>query len=111
MKVKKRTFPLWVKMAGATALVVAPLAATFTMLVKQSSYKIDFAQLELYGDEYLRPASRLLASLARYKSAIRAGAAGATPLTALEEQVENDLRALQAVQQKLAEPLKVTPAE
>jgi hypothetical protein len=115
MSPDRKRLPTWAKIAIAAGLVLTPIVTMTTMLFKNASYKIDFARWETYGTQYLRPASRLLGAITRYDGMTRKGATRAALPPAwksqLEQEIEVQLAALQAVDGQLAEALKTTPAE
>jgi methyl-accepting chemotaxis protein len=104
----KNKIPTWARSAIAAIVVVVPLGAMSALLVKHANYKVDFARWEMYGTEYLRPASRLLVALSRLRVEGHPGGAGAA--ASFEEAVSSEIRALKELERRLSEPLETTSA-
>jgi methyl-accepting chemotaxis protein len=104
---------IWQKLAAVGLAFAVPLALTTYFLVEEKSIKIDFARWELYGDEYLRPCARLLADVVHHKTAVRrmlrGDASQKQPMLDLESSIDRELRDLEAVDRRLAQPLQTTP--
>ena len=111
--VSMRKVPMWAKVVMGALVIVTSLGGMLSLVIKNANYKIDFAQWELYGTQYLRPASQLQAALTRYKRLLRAVPTAGTDLAAarsrLEADVELQLDVLQRLDETLGEPLKLTP--
>src|SRR5882724_7613 len=101
---------IWQKIALIGLVFTIPLALTTHYLLDEKNYKIDFAQWELYGDEYLRPTSEFLESVLMHKSLARQRLAGDAnvkgELVKLEARVASQLKDLEDVDVKLTGPLK-----
>jgi methyl-accepting chemotaxis protein len=103
---------IWQKLAAVGLAFTVPLALTTFLLLQEKSFKIDFARWELYGDEYLRPCARLLEDVVRHKTAarrlLRGDGSEKQPLLDLESAIDRDLRDLDTVDRRLAQPLQTT---
>src|SRR5882672_3482439 len=106
---------IWQKIALIGFVFTIPLALTMYYLLDEKNYKIDFAQWELYGDEYLRPASDLLESVLTHKSLSRQKLAGDATvkgdLVKLEARIASEMRELEEVDARLSGPLKTGAQE
>ena len=104
---------IWQKIALIGLVFTFPLALTMYYLLEEKNYKIDFAQSELHGDEYLRPVTDLLASVLSHDSLSRRQAAGDATVQAdlarVEARIAAELKELTAVDGRLS-PLLHTDA-
>jgi methyl-accepting chemotaxis protein len=99
---------IWMKLAAIALSFTIPLILTTYFLVKEGNTKIEFAQQEIRGIQYLRPLSRLLVHVELHQSAVRRKDVAQASRT--EALVETDLRDLLAVDTELRDPLKTTSA-
>src|SRR5688572_19273519 len=106
---------IWQKIALIGLGFTLPLALTMHYLLDEKNYKIDFARWELYGDEYLRPASDVLQSALLRKSVARrhlaSQGASKADLVKVDAQMGVHLNALAQVDAKLTGPLKTSHGE
>jgi len=93
----------------AFGLPVAVLLYTFVVV---SNKDIDFAQWELYGNEYQRPLEDLLENVGQHalfeKQFLNGDTSARTELTALEGRIDAALMALDSVDRKLGAALQFT---
>ncbi len=103
---------IWQKLTLVALAFSIPLGMTTYFLLDEKSIKIDFAQWELHGDEYLRPTGKLLSHLSRYRSLqhrlLAGDAAAGDALTDLQGAVDRDFRELELIDRKLSAPLETT---
>jgi methyl-accepting chemotaxis protein len=106
---------IWQKISLIGVVFTIPLALTMYYLLDEKNYKIDFAQWELYGDEYLRPTSELLESVLTHKSLSRQRSSGDASvkgdLAKLEATVASQLKDLEEVDSRLTVQLKTGARE
>ncbi len=100
------------KLALIGLVFTIPLALTTWFLVREQSIKIDFAQRESWGVEYLRPLARLQPALWEHRMAQRALLAGDRSAADAEarssRRVEAALKDLRAVDARLGARLHTT---
>ncbi len=94
------------KLAAIALSFIVPLVITTYFLVKEQNIKIDFAQQELEGIDYLRPLSRLYVHTELYGALVRQGEEAQA--SRLEPTIDSDLRDLVAVDARLKESLLTT---
>jgi methyl-accepting chemotaxis protein len=106
---------IWQKISLIGLVFTIPLALTMYYLLDEKNYKIDFAQWELYGDEYLRPTSDVLESVLIHKYLSQQKFAGdATAkgeLVKIEARIASQLKELEDVDLRLTGPIKTGPRE
>jgi hypothetical protein len=83
----------------------APVALLLFLLVKEQNIAIDFGQNERRGVEYIKPVRQLLHDIQKHQVAFLNGAAEAS---ALEKQIEEDLRSIQQVDGRYGNEFKTT---
>ena len=108
MVIREMSPRIWMKLAAIALSFTSPLVLTTYFLVNEGNLKIDFTQQEQLGDQYLRPASRLLVHVELHRSAVRRQDAAQVSRT--EVLVDTDLHDLIAVDRTLHNPLKTTSA-
>ncbi len=103
---------IWQKLTLVALAFSIPLALTTYFLLDEKSIKIDFAQWELHGDDYLRPSAKLLAHLSAYRSlqhrSLSGDASAADGLADVRATVDRDFRELELVDRQLSAPLETT---
>jgi signal transduction histidine kinase/CheY-like chemotaxis protein/HPt (histidine-containing phosphotransfer) domain-containing protein/HAMP domain-containing protein len=107
------TSRIWHKLVAICVAFTIPILLTTYFLIDEKRIKIDFAQKELYGDEYLRPVSRLLDGVSAHRTLQRRILSGGAPgadIAALRERVDADFARLLAVDRRLREPLQTGSA-
>jgi HAMP domain-containing protein len=82
-----------------------PVAVLLFLLIKEQNIAIDFGQNERRGVEYIKPVRHLLHDIQKHQVAFLNGAAEAS---ALEKQIEDDLRLAQEVDGRYGKDLKTT---
>jgi HAMP domain-containing protein len=82
-----------------------PVAVLLFLLVKEQNIAIDFGENERRGVEYIKPVRHLLQDIQKHQVAFLNGAAEAS---ALEKQIEEDLRSAQEVDSRYGKDLKTT---
>jgi methyl-accepting chemotaxis protein len=82
-----------------------PVAVLLFLLIKEQNIAIDFGQNERRGVEYIKPVRHLLHDIQKHQVAFLNGAAEAS---ALEKQIEDDLRSAQEVDGRYGKDLKTT---
>ncbi len=82
-----------------------PVAVLLFLLIKEQNVAIDFGQNERRGVEYIKPVRHLLHDIQKHQVAFLNGAAEAS---ALEKQIEEDLRSAQEVDGRYGKDLKTT---
>lgn len=82
-----------------------PVAVLLVLLIKEQNIAIDFGQNERRGVEYINPVRHLLHDIQKHQVAFLNGAAEAS---ALEKQIEEDLRSAQEVDGRYGKDLKTT---
>lgn len=82
-----------------------PVAALLFLLVKEQNIAIDFGQNERRGVEYIKPVRHLLHDIQKHQVAFLNGGVEAS---ALEKQIEEDLRSAQEVDGRYGKDLKTT---
>ena len=80
-----------------------PLAALLFMLIKEQNIAIDFGENERRGVEYIKPVRHLLHDIQKHQVAFLNGAAEAS---ALEKQIDEDIRSAQEVDGRYGKELK-----
>ena len=80
-----------------------PIAALLFLLVKEQNIAIDFGQNERRGVEYINPIRHLLHDIQKHQVAFLNGAAEAS---ALEKQIDEDIRSAQEVDGRYGKELK-----
>jgi methyl-accepting chemotaxis protein len=95
-----------VKLAAIAVVFAIPLTTTTWFLLQEKAIKIDFANHELQGDDYLRAASSLLEATVSYRSALRSG--DAARLATTRAAVDSALGDLGRVDGRLAGSLETT---
>ncbi len=93
-------------------LFILPLALVMTSLIQQINSRIDFAQKEIYGDAYLRPLRQLFEHTLQRRALVYEYLNGNTAIEAElqsnQTQIDEDFKALAAVNQKFGETLQAT---
>ena len=105
------TSKIWHKLVVICVAFTIPLALTTYLLLEEKRIKIDFAQKELYGDEYLRPLSRLLDDVSAHRTLLRrhlTGGASDGDVVALEREIDRQFSRLARVDRRLRRPLQTT---
>ncbi len=82
-----------------------PVAVLLFLLIKEQNIAIDFGENERRGVEYIKPVRHLLHDIQKHQVAFLSGAAEAS---ALEKQIEDDLRSAQEVDGRYGKDLKTT---
>lgn len=82
-----------------------PVAVLLFLLIKEQNIAIDFGENERRGVEYIKPVRHLLHDIQKHQVAFLNGAAEAS---ALEKQIEDDLRSAQEVDGRYGKDLKTT---
>lgn len=82
-----------------------PVAALLFLLIKEQNIAIDFGQNERRGVEYINPVRHLLHDIQKHQVAFLNGAVEAS---ALEKQIEEDIRSAQAMDGRYGKELKTT---
>jgi len=82
-----------------------PVAVLLFLLIKEQNIAIDFGQNERRGVEYIKPVRHLLHDIQKHQVAFLNGSADAS---ALEKQIEEDLRSAQEVDGRYGKDLKTT---
>lgn len=103
------TMRIWHQLVAIGLAFLLPLAIAVAGLVSQQRQRIDFAQYERYGIEYLRPLSSLTESLSTHRSQVRRVAAGteaAAKMKNLEQVIDSQFAALEKTDKRLASWLK-----
>jgi hypothetical protein len=102
---------IWHKLVIICAAFTIPLALTTYFLLEEKRIKIDFAQQELYGDEYLRPLSRLLDDVAAHRTLVAMGDTASPRLAAVEQRIEDEMSELLRIDRRLGRSLKTASVE
>ncbi|MEO7430371.1 MAG: hypothetical protein ABIY48_13425, partial [Acidimicrobiales bacterium] len=108
MRVSRPEPRIWMSMAAIALCFSVPLVVTTWYFVGEKQLSIDFANQELRGDAYLRPASRLLVHVELHRSALLSEDPG--QVKRVEALIDDDLRALLAVDDDLSDELTTTNA-
>lgn len=82
-----------------------PVAVLLFLLVKEQNIAIDFGQKERIGVEYIKPIRHLIQNIQKHQVAFLAGSA---ETSALENQIEQDIRSAQEVDSRYGKDLKTT---
>jgi len=82
-----------------------PVAVLLVLLIKEQNIAIDFGQNERRGVEYINPVRHLLHDIQKHQVAFLNGG---TEASALEKQIEEDLRLAQEVDGRYGKNLKTT---
>ena len=82
-----------------------PLAVLLFLLVKEQNIAIDFGENERRGVEYIKPVRQLLHGIQKHQVAFLNGAAEAS---ALEKQIEDDIRSAKDVDGRYGKEFKTT---
>lgn len=82
-----------------------PVAVLLVLLIKEQNIAIDFGENERRGVEYINPVRHLLHDIQKHQVAFLNGSAEAS---ALEKQIEDDLRSAQEVDGRYGKDLKTT---
>jgi methyl-accepting chemotaxis protein len=106
MAKRRRTTRIWMKLAAIALSFIVPLVITTYFLVKEQNIKIDFAQQELEGIDYLRPLSKLYVHTELYGALLRQG--DEAQASRLESTIDGDLREVVAVDARLKDSLQTT---
>ena len=106
---------IWHKLAAIALTLIVPLALTTWFLVDEARFRIDFAQKEIQGVDYLRPLSSVLLHMSEHRSLARraltgdqAAAAARVPVAAA---IDADFAALLAADRRMHRPLRTTAAD
>jgi len=95
---------IWHKIAAICLAFVIPIAVLLYLYVNEQQKPIEFAQKELYGTEYLRPCRNLMEHVQQHRHLLHQQLAGekvaADDLSKKALEVDNDLRALDQIDQK-----------
>ena len=106
---------IWHKLAAIALTLIVPLALTTWFLLDEASFRIDFAEKEIQGVEYLRPLSSLLLHVSEHRSLARRALAGdqaaAAERVPLAAAIDADFAALVAADSRMHEPLRTTAAD
>ncbi|MDE0853593.1 MAG: hypothetical protein OSA97_04150, partial [Nevskia sp.] len=108
-----KNLKVWQKLALMGAVFMVPFAVvTYKMVSSINTLGVEFARLELRGLEYYRPLLVLLNDLQLHRAMGAAASAGeSTPqaeLAVKAADIENDLKAVDAVDQRLDSQLHTT---
>jgi HAMP domain-containing protein len=82
-----------------------PVAVLLFLLIKEQNIAIDFGQKERIGVEYIKPIRHLIQDIQKHQVAFLAGSA---ETSALENQIEQDIRSAQEVDSRYGKDLKTT---
>ena len=82
-----------------------PVAVLLFLLIKEQNIAIDFGENERRGVEYIKPVRHLLQDIQKHQVAFLNGSAEAS---ALEKQIEEDIRSAQEVDGRYGKDLKTT---
>lgn len=82
-----------------------PVAVLLYLLVKEQNLAIEFGQQERKGVEYIKPVRQLLHDIQKHQVAFLTGSAEAS---ALEKQIEEDIRSTQQVDARYGKEFKTT---
>jgi HAMP domain-containing protein len=82
-----------------------PVAVLLFLLIKEQNIAIDFGQNERRGVEYIKPIRHLLQDIQKHQVAFLNGSAEAS---ALEKQIDEDIRSAQEVDGRYGKDLKTT---
>lgn len=82
-----------------------PVAVLLYLLIKEQNIAIDFGQKERIGVEYIKPIRHLIHDIQKHQVAFLAGSA---ETSALENQIEQDIRSAQEVDSRYGKDLKTT---
>src|SRR6185503_3384160 len=82
-----------------------PVAVLLFLLIKEQNIAIDFGENERRGVEYINPVRHLLHDIQKHQVAFLNGASEAS---ALEKQIEEDIRSAQEVDGRYGKDLKTT---
>lgn len=82
-----------------------PLAVLLFLLIKEQNIAIDFGENERRGVEYIKPVRQLLHDIQKHQVAFLNGAAEAS---ALEKQIEDDIRSAKDVDSRYGKDFKTT---
>jgi methyl-accepting chemotaxis protein len=96
------------KLTAIALAFTVPLVLTTWFLVEEKNIKIDFAQAELHGDRYLRPASKLLVHLEVHRTLTSKGDTDQADRT--EALIDDDFKELLATDDDLRGPLNTSSA-
>ena len=106
---------IWHKLAAIALTLIVPLALTTWFLLDEASFRIDFANKEIQGVEYLRPLSSLLLDVSEHRALARraldgdqAAAAARVPAAAA---IDDDFAELLAADRQMHAPLRTTAAD
>lgn len=108
MRSRRLSTRIWVKLAAIAVCFTIPLVITTGFLVKEQNIKIDFAAQELLGVRYMRPLTQLLVHVEEYGALVRQH--DTAQASRMEATIDNDFRALSAVDAELANALQTTSA-
>jgi len=82
-----------------------PVAVLLFLLIKEQNIAIEFGQKERIGVEYINPVRHLLHDIQKHQVAFLTGSA---ETSALENQIEQDIRSAQEVDSRYGKDLKTT---
>ncbi len=106
---------IWHKLAAIALTLIVPLALTTWFLLDEASFRIDIANKEIQGVEYLRPLSSLLLDVSEHRALARraldgdqAAAAARVPAAAA---IDADFAELLAADRRMHGPLRTTAAD
>ena len=102
------------KLALVCGTFSLPIAVLLYLMVSGINKDIQFARMEVYGNQYQRTLEKLLQHLSEHKQAsymLSSGQTGArSPMASVAQQLDADFKALIQVDQELGEPLQTTVA-
>ena len=82
-----------------------PVAVLLFLLIKEQNIAIEFGQKERIGVEYIKPIRHLIQDIQKHQVAFLTGSA---ETSALENQIEQDIRSAQEVDSRYGKDLKTT---
>src|SRR5947209_11399846 len=109
-----RSSRIWHKLAAIALTLIVPLALTTYFLIGEARVRIDFAEKEIQGVQYLRPLSALLVDVSLHRSLARrslietGSTASGSEVAVAAAAVDNDFRELARVDEQLGRALRTS---
>src|SRR5262245_16097962 len=95
-----RNLKIWQKLSLIVLVMATGIPVIFYLIRTRDKATIDFGQAERYGCNYLAPTQGLLLHALHYRDLLDAGSRMAEDLAKLKPQIEADLAAVEAVDQR-----------
>src|SRR5205823_2465288 len=107
-----RDMPIWMKVGAITCLMFIPIVSLLYSFLSTRQEAIAFAQKELLGIEYLTPLKNLYEHMPQHRGLVAMYLGGQVEqkerILSAQTAIDTDVKALEAVDQKLGKTLNTT---